>query len=118
MEDEAIVALHLTEALQRLGFVPIGCVDTGEAAVALAADTTPDLILMDIRLAGGMDGIEAATAIRSQGGPSVIYLTAQADAETLKRAAMTEPLGYVFKPYTSAVLQTAIDQAIRRQQRR
>lgn len=117
VEDEMIVAWDLSETLKRIGFEVIGTADSGAQAIEMAIAFEPDLILMDIRLVGPLDGVEAAQVIRERLGKSVIYLTAHADSDTLKRAALTQPLGYVFKPYNLQVLRTALDQAIRRQRK-
>jgi len=91
VEDESIVALGLQDRLERLGYDVAGIVESGESAVARAVERRPDIILMDINLAGAMDGIAAADAIRSLTNIPIIYLTAFNDDETVKRAAFTEP---------------------------
>ena len=108
VEDEVIVAWDLAEILKRLGYAIVGTADTAEQAIRLAEATAPDLILMDIRLNGVPDGIEAARVIRERTGIGVIYLTAHADLATMERAAATEPLGYVFKPFSHDGLRTAL----------
>jgi DNA-binding NarL/FixJ family response regulator len=108
VEDEAIVAWDIAETVQRLGYTIVGTPDCAEDAIKLAETAGPDLILMDIRLNGALDGIEAARVIRERTGRRVIYLTAHADLATMERAAATEPLGYVFKPFSQEVLRTAL----------
>jgi DNA-binding NarL/FixJ family response regulator len=108
VEDEVIVAWDIAETVKRLGYEIIGMADTAEQAVRLAEQLAPDVILMDIRLNGALDGIEAARLIRERTGRGVIYLTAHADLATMERAAATEPLGYVFKPFSQEVLRTAL----------
>ena len=87
-------------------------VSSGSAAIQKAKSTKPDLVLMDIRIKGDMDGIEAATAIRSELDIPVIYLTAHADEETLERAKQAEPLGYIVKPFQESELRAAIQMAL------
>ena len=112
VEDEVIVAWDLAETLKRLGYHIVGMADSAEQALHLAETLAPDLILMDIRLNGRQDGIEAARRIRERTGRGVIYLTAHADLATMERAAATEPLGYVFKPFSLDGLRTALQHAI------
>jgi len=111
VEDEVIVAWDIAETVKRLGYTIVGTADTAEQAIRLAETAAPDLILMDIRLNGTPDGIEAARVIRERTGLGVIYLTAHADLATMERAAATAPVGYVFKPFTEEVLRTALAQA-------
>src|SRR5271163_1974228 len=111
VEDEVIVAWDIAETLKRLGYLIVGMADTAEQALHLAETLAPDLILMDIRLNGRPDGIEAARLIRERTGRGVIYLTAHADLATMERAAATEPLGYVFKPFSLEGLRTALQRA-------
>jgi DNA-binding NarL/FixJ family response regulator len=108
VEDEVIVAWDIAETVKRLGYEIIGMADTAEQAIRLAEQLAPDVILMDIRLNGALDGIEAARQIRERTGRGVIYLTAHADLATMERAAATEPLGYVFKPFSQEVLRSAL----------
>ena len=86
VEDEAIVAADLSGKLGQLGYTISGTTDRGEEAIALAREWRPDLVLMDIRLAGIMDGVEAAEIIRRECDLPVIYLTAHSDRATLDRA--------------------------------
>ena len=111
VEDEAIVAADLAAKLKRLGYEVAGMAASGEDAVAMAVDLRPDLILMDIRLKGAMDGIEAAELIRGKHDAPVIYLTAHSDAATLARAKLTGPFGYILKPFDERDLATQIELA-------
>jgi CheY-like chemotaxis protein len=111
VEDEVIVAWDLAETLKRLGYLIAGMADSAAQALHMAETLAPDLILMDIRLNGRQDGIEAARLIRERTGRGVIYLTAHADLATMERAAATEPLGYVFKPFSLDGLRTALQRA-------
>src|SRR5262249_14704168 len=84
----------------------------GEEAIRLAEERRPDLVLMDIRLKGAMDGVAAAQEIRARFQLPVVYLTAYADDDTLGRARVTEPFGYILKPFQERELQTAIEMAL------
>ncbi|MET0792163.1 MAG: PAS domain S-box protein, partial [Polyangiaceae bacterium] len=112
VEDDHIVARDIQQQLVRIGHTVVGVTAEGESAVQLVLDTTPDLVLMDIRLDGEMDGIEAAQKIRETAQIPVIYLTAYADDQTLARARLTEPFGYILKPFEDSQLRTAIEMAL------
>ncbi|WP_321506550.1 response regulator [uncultured Methanoregula sp.] len=112
VEDEAIVASDIKETLLSLGYAVDGTAKTGETAVEKVAEKRPDLVLMDINLAGSMDGIEAADRIHTAHGIPVIFLTAFADKPLLDRAKKAEPYGYIIKPYDERVLQSAIEMAV------
>ncbi len=111
-EDDRVVARSIDELLGRLGYAVLGVTQSGEGAVRLAADLSPDLVLMDIQLAGATDGVRAAQLIRERSGVPVVYLTAYADPETLRRASITEPFGYVVKPFEERELHAAIEMAL------
>jgi PAS domain S-box-containing protein len=114
VEDERIVARDLADTLEALGYSVVGSAATGEQAIELNRATRPNVILMDIRLAGAIDGIEAATQIRAEREVPVIYLTAHSDNDTLLRAKRSEPQGYLVKPFRNAELRCAIEIAIHR----
>jgi signal transduction histidine kinase/AmiR/NasT family two-component response regulator len=116
VEDERIVALDLVRTLEDLGYAVVGSVATGEAAIARVTETAPDIVLMDIRLAGALDGIGAADWIRKNRGVPVIFLTAHADDETLRRAKQTAPSGYLTKPFRATDLRCAIEIALHKQE--
>ena len=116
VEDENIVAIDLQKRLMNLGYDIVGVVSTGEEAIKKAIATSPDLILMDVRLKGEMDGIEAASALRFQQGIAVVYLSVYADNDTLKRASKTEPFGYILKPFEERELHTTIEMALYRRE--
>jgi len=112
VEDEAIVAMGIKQKLEELGHQVVDTVYSGEDAVETALKTYPDLILMDIVLKGEMDGIEAASKIRKQQDIPVIYLTAYSDEEILERARVTEPYGYIIKPFKKSELNANIEMAL------
>ncbi len=114
VEDEALVARGIQDKLLDLGYGVPALVDSGTAAVQKAGELRPDLVLMDIRLAGGMDGIEAAGQIRDRFDIPVIYLTAYSDEETLQRAKITEPFGYIVKPFRSSELHSLVEMGLYR----
>jgi len=112
VEDEAIVALDIRDQLARLGYVAVGHAIRGDQAVALAESLHPDLVLMDIQLSGPMDGIDAAQAIRTRLGIPVVFLTAFSEDETLERAKLVEPAGYVVKPFSERELHSVLEMAL------
>ncbi|MEW6755273.1 MAG: response regulator [Candidatus Latescibacterota bacterium] len=116
VEDEGIVGLDIQSKLRRWGYEVPAPVGTGEEAVQRAAELRPDLVLMDIQLGGGMDGVEAAARIRSEVGVPVIYLTAYSDDTTLGRAKNAEPSGYILKPLEERSLYAAIEVALHNHQ--
>ncbi len=114
VEDEFIVAQDLQRTVERLGHRVCGIAPSGDRAVAMARELTPDLILMDIILRGGMDGIEAARTIQERSEVPVIYLTAYADPATIERVKNTEPFGYLVKPFKDRELDANIRMALYR----
>lgn len=112
VEDEAIVARDIERQLRKAGYEVPAVVASAEAAIEQVSLTSPDLVLMDIRLQGPSDGIEAAREIREQFKLPVIFLTAHADDETLARAKMTQPFGYIIKPIGHSNLTSSIEMAL------
>lgn len=112
VEDEIIVAADLKGRLENLGYTIIGMAANGRDAIRKTGETTPDLVLMDIMLKGDMDGIETAQKIRDLYDVPVIYLTAYFDEEILNRAKITEPFGYILKPFEDMRIQSAIEMAV------
>jgi len=112
VEDEGIVALDIETRLESLGYAVCGVASTGEQAIQLAESTEPALVLMDIKLKGPMDGVDAAQQIRERLDVPIVYLTAFADKHTLERAKVTQPFGYVLKPFQERELHTVIEIAI------
>lgn len=113
VEDEYFVALAIEETLEAAGHQVVGTYSSGEAAVAAAPALKPDLLLMDIRLAGQMSGIEAAVAMKAMGIPC-IFASANSDEATRRSAQQAEPLGWVPKPFAPSELLNAVSSALRR----
>ncbi|MFN6567079.1 ATP-binding protein [Dendronalium sp. ChiSLP03b] len=109
VEDEVIVARTIASQLNQLGYIVTGTASSGKVAITKASETKPELVLMDIILKGEMDGITAASHIREQLDIPVIFLTAYADHNTLQRAKITQPFGYIVKPFTLQDLRIAIE---------
>lgn len=116
VEDEAIVARDIRSQLAAMGYTPVGHAIAGEEAIAMAGAMRPDLVLMDIQLVGPMDGVVAAQAIRDQFFIPVIFLTAFAADEIIARAKLTEPYGYILKPFSERELHTVIEMALYKHQ--
>jgi PAS domain S-box-containing protein len=114
VEDEPIIASGIVRKLEQLDYAVAGQTSAGEAAVRLVDSTRPDLVLMDIKLEGRMDGIEAAGEIRRRHDIPIVFLTAFADEATLQRATREEPFGYIVKPFTDRELSGAIEVALHR----
>ena len=114
VEDEALIAEEIRDRLTRLHFEVVGVADTGERAIEAAARLQPDLILMDIRLKGNMDGIEASEKIGQTLHIPVVFLTAHSDPSTIARAKGVAPFGYVLKPFRERDLLVAIEMATHR----
>jgi PAS domain S-box-containing protein len=112
VEDEAIVAADLSSKLKQLGYEVTGTAARGEDAIGMAGNLHPDLVLMDIKLEGPMDGIETAEAIRRDLDVPIIYLTAHSDTGTLSRAKLSGPFGYILKPFEEKELVTNIEMAL------
>jgi serine phosphatase RsbU (regulator of sigma subunit)/DNA-binding NarL/FixJ family response regulator len=112
VEDEGVVALQIRESLQGMGYeVPLVAL-TGEEAVARLLETEPDLVLMDIQLKGALSGIDTAQRIRKRLDVPIVYLTAFSDAETLVQAQLTEPYGYILKPFEEKGLHAIIQMSL------
>ena len=116
VEDQNIIAMDLRFRLESLGYQVVDVVATGEDAVRVFRETEPDLALMDIRLKGTLDGIQAAEQIRLHSDRPIIYLTAHSDDQTLRRARITEPHGYLLKPFEDRELHLTIEIALYRYQ--
>ncbi|NEO35916.1 MAG: response regulator [Moorea sp. SIOASIH] len=116
VEDEVIVAKTIASQLKQLGYMVSATASSGSQAITKAAQTKPDLVLMDIFLKGKMDGITAARQIREHLRIPIVYLTAYADEDTLQRAKVTQPFGYVTKPFNERDLRVAIEMALQQYQ--
>lgn len=112
VEDESIVAKDIQNSLKKLGYTVPSVENSGEDAIDAAGQYSPDLILMDIMLKGEISGIEAADQIRTRYQIPVIFLTAYADESTLSKAKVTEPYGYIIKPFKEIDLHTSIEMAL------
>jgi class 3 adenylate cyclase len=111
-EDESIIAKDIAQTLKKLGYGVVGSVRTGADAFEQATRLKPDLVLLDIMLEGDISGIEVAERIKDLLDIPFIFLTALADEETLHRAKVTEPFGYIIKPFDERVLHTSIEMAL------
>lgn len=112
VEDESIVAKDVQNSLKKLGYAVPSVENSGEDAISAAGLHRPDLILMDIMLKGEISGIEAAEQIKNRYQIPVIFLTAYADESTLSKAKVTEPYGYIIKPFKEIDLHTSIEMAL------
>jgi CheY-like chemotaxis protein len=111
VEDERIVALDMRLKLSQLGYTVCGYAPSGEQALRIASESRPDLVLMDIKLEGSLDGIETAARLHEHATIPVIYTTAYTDPETRRRAEATHPAGYLAKPIDQSQLERAILEA-------
>jgi DNA-binding response OmpR family regulator len=114
IEDEALIAEELRERLSRIGFVVIATVDSADEGITIATRERPDLVLMDIRLRGVKDGIQATQEIRRQVDLPIVYLSAHSDQQTVERAKRTEHDGFIRKPFHRSELQSTIEVAMKR----
>ncbi|MDR3609468.1 MAG: adenylate/guanylate cyclase domain-containing protein [Ignavibacteriaceae bacterium] len=112
VEDEKIIGLDIKKTIERIGYEVVNIVKSGEAAIDLTGELKPDLVLMDIMLSGGISGIEAAEAIRRKFDIPVIYITGLTDEETFHKAKITEPFGYLVKPFDQKGLHSAIEMGL------
>lgn len=116
VEDEAITVSALKRELASLGYEVAGTASTADEALRAVELQKPDLVLMDITLAGGVNGVVAAVAIRGHFHVPVVFLTAHADDRTMDRAVSAGAFGYVLKPYSGAGLKAAIETALHKHQ--
>jgi DNA-binding NarL/FixJ family response regulator len=112
VEDERLVSFDLRRRLLRLGHVVVGTAAPGEEAIAQAHQLRPDLVLMDVHLAGPMDGIEAAQHIWAQHEIPVVFLSGYTTIETLERVWRTVPAGYLSKPFFEDQLRLALERVL------
>src|SRR5262245_20651974 len=109
VEDQRLIAADIENTLKKLGYVVVDNVSSGEDAISASDRLRPELVLMDVRLRGEMDGIQAAEIIRDRFNVPVVYLTAYADEETILRAKKTTPFGYLVKPFNERELRATIE---------
>ena len=114
VEDDALTAAQLQQHIEQMGYQLAGKADNAETALEQIEQTKPDLVLMDIRLNGAMDGVQAAAKLQADGALAVIYLTAYAEDEILARAKLTEPFGYLLKPFSAQGLKAGIETGLYR----
>jgi CheY-like chemotaxis protein len=112
VEDEALVAASVTDMLEEMGFEVTGVAGSGREALALVAENLPRLALIDIRLAGPVDGIEVACQLRQQYGVPAIFLSGAFDPDTALRAQSAQPLGVMQKPFRPSEVFNAIERAL------
>ncbi|MEI6785128.1 MAG: response regulator [Verrucomicrobiota bacterium] len=112
VEDEVVVAMDLRQQVLTLGYEPVAETRMGEEAVLLAGQLQPDLVLMDINLAGEMDGIAAAEVIRNRFSIPVVFLTASTTDSFVSRAKLVAPLGFIYKPFQERELSLVIELAL------
>ncbi len=112
VEDEAIVAKDTSVCLEKIGYEVIASFSKGEKALSFLEDNKPDLVLMDIMLAGNISGIDASARIKKDYDIPVVFLTAYADEKTIERAKITESYGYVIKPFKEIDIRTSIEMAL------
>jgi DNA-binding NarL/FixJ family response regulator len=117
VEDEGVVAKNLELRLKKLGYEVVAAKNSGEAAITAAVEKVPDVILMDIYLAGRLTGVEAARQIWEQLQIPIVYITAFADLETLSEVKTTEAYGYVMKPFQTEAIHAAIQLALNRREK-
>ncbi len=113
VEDEAITALDLKYSLEELGYEIVDTVDTGQDAIDTTAETVPDIVLMDIKLKGDMEGIEAAEIISELRIP-IVYLTANTDTDTFEKSNVKGSYGFISKPYDINKLDKTLQITIKR----
>jgi PAS domain S-box-containing protein len=112
VEDEGLIAADVQRRLERMGYSVPAIAQSGEEAIGCARVTPFDLVLMDIRIQGDMDGIATAAALKAEFETPVVYMTAHSDQDTVNRAKLTEPYGYVVKPVGDGNLRSAVQIAL------
>src|SRR6185369_7473207 len=116
VEDESIVAKDIQNSLIKLGYNVVGIANSGKDAIEKITQTMPDLILMDIMIKGDLTGIDVSEKIKEKLNIPVIFLTAYADEGTLSKAKVTEPYGYILKPFKEIDLHSTIEMAVYKHQ--
>jgi CheY-like chemotaxis protein len=118
VEDERVISTDIRRRLSRMGHAVVGIAASGEEAIEDAQRLQPDLVLMDVRLRGHMDGIEAAQHIRAQFEIPVIFMSAYTTVQTLEHIWRTMPAGYLSKPFFEPQLRLALERALETRRRR
>jgi len=116
VEDEFIVAADLRQRIQRLGYHVVGVATNGEEAIRKVKETQPDLLLLDIQLGAGIDGVTVARRVLEERHLPIVFMTAYSDNETLQRAKLVGPSGYVLKPFEERELRTTLEMALYKHQ--
>ncbi|HDQ08286.1 MAG TPA: response regulator [Methanoculleus sp.] len=111
VEDDAIIGMDIEHRVRRLGYEVTGVADNAKEAITLAADTKPDIALMDIRLRGDIDGIDTARMLKEQFALPVIFITAYSDLKMRSRALDLNPAGYIVKPIREVELKNTLEEA-------
>ena len=114
VDDEALIAMDLRERLMALGYAVCGTAASGEAAVQMIAELQPDLVLMDVKLAGSTDGVEAAQQLRERYDVPVVFLTAYSDSQLIDRATKANCYGFLLKPVKDGQLHATLKLALAR----
>ena len=112
VDDEFLIAQGLQMQVEEMGLTVCGTAATAEAAVAMANTFRPAIVLMDVRLAGAMDGVDAALAIHKAVGAKIIFITGSREESTQARIAMDHPTAILFKPISGLQLQRAVGDAL------
>jgi CheY-like chemotaxis protein len=112
VEDERLIAIDLQRRLTRLGYAVVALAASGLEAIQKALALHPDLVLMDIRLQGEMDGVEAAQQIISTTAIPVVFMTAYVDEETQRRVRATSPWDCLYKPFTALQVQSTVEHVL------
>ena len=112
VEDELLIAADIERTLVRLGHAPLEPVDSSEEALEVLSSQAVELVLMDVNIAGTMDGIATALQVRRQFNLPVVFLTARTDTPTINRAKVADPYGYITKPYTDDSIKVAVELAL------
>lgn len=117
VEDDKIISMELRQRLKNMGYDVVAVVTSGVEAIQAATEKTPDVVIMDIKLEGYMDGIQAADRIHYLLDIPVVYLTAYTDDVTYKRAKETEPYGFIAKPFDERLFKVSLDYALSRRKK-
>ena len=112
VDDDATIQMELAEYLTHMDYTVVGTAETGEGAIEMARETDPDLILMDVNLAGEMNGISAAQKIKEEMDIPIVFISGYGDPEYIEQAKEIEPFGYVMKPFDEKEIRAFIEIAL------